>query len=503
MPQYQNRVFFCEDLPTEPQPDKGIILVTGASGYIGGRLVPELLERGYRVRVLVRSLNRSYGEKWPGADIFEGDALDMHSLMDAMENVTVAYYLIHSLLLGPRKFERREKYIAENFRRAAEARGVERIIYLGGLGDKSDTLSTHLRSRLEVADELQRSAIPVTILRAAIIIGSGSASFEIIKNLVERMPFICLPHCAVTACQPIGIRDVIKYLVGCLETDLSAGKEYDIGGNEIISYEQMMRIVAEILDKKRYFLKLPLNLNVFSYLASFLTPVPAPITQSLMQGLKNEVVCHNTDITGVIPFTTVTFRQAVNRAIKIEAADAIMTRWSNAYPSAHSVPHRLADLDKPPRYFCSYAIRTSKQNVSLFQSICRIGGKEGWFHNNWMWRIRGQIDRILMGVGTARGRRQQSFLMEGDVIDFFRVERLKNYTNLLLRAEMKLPGLAWLEFKITPVGMNENKLIVTAYFEPKGLPGVMYWYFFLPFHYFIFRRLIQAIEKRSRGAERM
>jgi len=494
---------FCDDLPTLPVCDQGIVLVTGASGYIGGRLVPELLERGYRVRVMVRSHARSYDDRWPGAQVVEGDALGIEDLEQAMDNVSTAFYLMHSLLLGPEKCADHEIRVARNFRNAASDKHLKRIIYLGGLGDKNDQLSTHLKSRLDVARELVKGAVPVTILRAAVIIGSGSASFEIIKNLVERVPVIFLPDHAKTLCQPISIRDVIKYLVGCLEHEETQGREFDIGGSEILSYENMMKVVAGILEKKRFFPKLPLNLNVFSYFASFITPVPAPITRSLMEGLANEVVCRNSDILSMISFETVPFREAVKRAMKIEEDDKITSRWSDAYPPTCDLAPRLHELSRRTRYTSTHFILTNKAAISLFYSICRIGGREGWFHNNWMWRLRGEIDRLLLGVGMKRGRRSQSELRENDVIDFFRVEKMEPMSRLLLRAEMKLPGLAWLEFTVKPDNQGTNQLNVTAYFEPGGLFGVIYWYVFLPFHYLIFTRLIKAIERRSRSKERL
>jgi len=495
-------ILFCEDLPTRPVAGKGLILVTGAGGYIGGRIVPELIARGYRVRVLVRSHGESYGLRWPGAEIVEGDALSIEDLKRAMDQVNTAYYLMHSLLLGPKKFGNLDLTVAKNFRLAAGEKGVERIIYLGGLGDKNDFLSAHLKSRLEVARELMKGPVAVTVIRAAVIIGSGSASFEIIKNLVDRIPVICLPVYAKTLCQPIGIRDVIKYLVGCLEHENTRGREFDIGGNEILSYENMMKVVADILGKRRWFTRLPLPLNTFSFLASFITPVPAAITRSLLEGLGNEVVCRNEEIQALIPFETVPFREAVKRAMKIEEEDTMQSRWSCAYPPNGNLVPRLHDLPRVPHYISRHWIDSPKLDRSLFYAFCRIGGKEGWFHNNWMWYLRGEIDRLFLGVGMSRGRRSQSELWENDVIDFFRVEKIEPYRRLLLRAEMKLPGQAWLEFTVKAENPHLNRLIVTAYFEPRGLWGDIYWYFFLPFHYLIFTRLIQAIERQGRSRER-
>ncbi len=498
-----SNILFCHDLPTKPNPEAGLILVTGATGYIGGRLVPELIARGYSVRVLVRSGSKYLHKKWPEVEIVKGDAYDEEAMVRALEGVTVAYYLIHSLLLGPKKFEIHEIDAARNFRRASEKNNVTRIIYLGGLGDKADSLSPHLKSRLMVAEELSNGIIPVTCLRAAIIIGSGSASFEIIKNLVVRLPVVPIPKWAKTLCQPIGIRDVIKYLIGCLEAKETTAKEYDIGGNEILSYESMIKITAKTLGLKRFFPPSPsLNSNLFAYCTSLITPVPAPITISLIHGIKNEVVCINKGIENIIPFERMKFRETVNRAIEKEELDDVETRWSDAYPPASDLALKLHELKKPAKYSCSYSLASKKNPVSLFYSICRIGGKEGWFNNNWMWKTRGMIDRIFMGVGSERGRRCESKLIENDVIDFFRVEKLEKFNRLLLRAEMKLPGHAWLEFNITPSDNDENTLSVHAFFQHHGILGTLYWYFFLPFHYLIFTKLLVAIEKRSRETER-
>lgn len=251
---WEREDIFCHDLPSRPSPEIGKVLVTGASGYIGGRLVPELLVRGYRVRVMVRAASPVYQELWPGTEVAVADALEMDPLRTALDGIDSAYYLIHSLLLGPKEFASADVQAAMNFRRVAEEKKIKRIIYLGGLGDTRTQLSSHLQSRIQVAEELKRGMVPVTILRAAIIIGSGSASYEIIQHLVRRLPVIPIPRWAKTQCQPISIRDVIKYLVGVLEIPETCGKSFDIGGNDILSYQDMLRIRAELMNKKRFFI---------------------------------------------------------------------------------------------------------------------------------------------------------------------------------------------------------------------------------------------------------
>jgi uncharacterized protein YbjT (DUF2867 family) len=490
--------FFCHDLPTKPRPDIGTILVTGATGYIGGRLVPELQERGYRVRIMVRGSSPEHADRWPDAEIVVADSLNVGDLKKALEGVSVAYYLIHSMLLGKKEFEYTDIQAVTNFRFVAEEMNLKRVIYLGGLGRYHEHLSNHLKSRLNVAEILIRSKVPCTVLRAAIIIGSGSASYEIINNLVRNWPVYVIPAWTETLCQPISIRDVIKYLVGVLELDETAGKSYEICGDDVISYKEMIRVFARILKKRRIFLYSPVSsIKLYSYFTSLLTPVPAPIIQCLMESVKTEVICGDSEIKKLIPFKTINYKVSLLRALSREDHDAIYTRWSDAYPPANELAMKLTDLESPPRFISSYSILTEKPPPNLFRSICRIGGREGWFHNNWMWRLRGFIDRMLMGVGTSRGRRSESELRINDVIGFWRVEDLKPDRKLLLRAEMILPGKAWLEFSILPEKDQQNRLWVRAYFQPRGLPGRLYWYNFLPFHFIIFKNLLKQLVLRS------
>ena len=492
-----DRDYFCDDLPSRPIPGLGKILVTGATGYIGGLLVTELQHRGYSVRLLIRRITPAHRMRWPDVEIVEGDSLDLGSLRGAFQGVHTAYYLIHSLLLSPNQFPKAETDAANNFRVAAEEQGIERIIYLGGLGDVQTNLSPHLKSRMDVAETLKRGATPVTILRAAIIIGSGSASYELIRNLVERLPVLMMPFWTRTECQPISIREVIMYLVGVLEKPETAGQSYDVGGKDIMTYESMMRELADVLCKTRLFLRSPISsIGLFAYFANLLTPVHAFIVRNLLEGIRNRVVCQNNDILDVLPLQPVPYKVAVVRAITRKQQDRVYTRWTDAYPPAHSLAIKLHELGDPPEYTSSHSIVTEKSRPRLYSSICRIGGTEGWFQNNWMWRLRGLVDSLLMGVGASRGRRSSSSLRVNDVVDFWRVEDIKENEDLLLRAEMKLPGMAWLRFRIDSV-RSLNRLQVKAYFQPNGAFGRAYWSFFLPFHDVIFRDLIQQIEKRS------
>jgi len=494
---WENENLFCHDLPSKPQSGIGKVLVTGASGYIGGRLVPELLARRYRVRVMVRAASPVYKDLWPEAEIVVADALEIDQLKIALEDIDTAYYLIHSLLLGLKEFVSADVQAARNFRKAAEEKKIKRIIYLGGLGDTRTQLSSHLQSRIQVAEELKRGKVPLTILRAAIIIGSGSASYEIIQNLVRKLPVLLIPRWAKTKCQPIAISDVIKYLVGVLEIPETSGKSFDIGGNDILSYQDMLRIRAELMNKKRFFIPFLIsNIRFYSYTGSLLTPVPDSITRCLMEGLKNEVICHDHSIQQILPFKPIGYKEAIIRAMNREEQDNIHTRWSDAYPPAHELALKLHECKEVPKYTTSYSLITEKEAASLFQSICKVGGKGGWFANNWMWRLRGAVDRILLGVGTSRGRRSQTTLKIDDVIDFWRAEDLQPNRRLLLRAEMKLPGKAWLEFNIQDE-VTRRRLSIIVHYYTQSLWGKVYWYIFLPLHRLIFNDLIKQIEKRS------
>ncbi len=487
----------CSSLPTSFDPAIGRILVTGASGYIGGRLVPELMARGYKVRIMIRSFSPEYAGRWPGAEVVVADVLSKDQVTKALEGVDTAYYLVHSLVLGPKEFAAADIEGARNFREAAEAMGIRRIIYLGGLGDVRNNLSPHLHSRAQVAGDLQKGRVPVTVLRAAVIVGSGSASYEIIQHLVKKLHFFFIPPWAKNRCQPIAVRDVVKYLVGVLEHPAAAGQSFDIGGPDILTYEGMLKVLAEILNKKVVFIAVPFaNIHFYAYITSLITPIPDPITECLMGSLNNEVVCQNEKIRELLPFKNVTYREAIVLAMTREEQDTVYTRWSDAYPPAHELALKLKELGEGPTFVASYSLLTSKSAASLFRSFCRIGGRKGWFYGNWMWRLRGIIDRVFLGVGDARGRKKYAGLNINDVIDFWRVEDIQDDKTLLLRAEMKIPGRAWLEFNITELG-TKRVLNTTAYYDTQTFLGGAYWYACLPFHYFIFRNLIKQIEDKA------
>lgn len=489
---------YCHELQTTPNPQLGKILVTGATGYVGGRLVPELLARGYDVRVMVRAVSSELTDRWPEVEVVVGDALAYDSLFPALEGVHTAYYLIHSLLGGREQFERLDIEAARNFARAADLQRVKRIIYLGALGDIRSKLSKHLRSRQDVCGELTQGSAKVTAMRAAVIMGSGSASFEVMQHLVRRMPVLLLPPWAQTRCQPIAIRNVVAYLVGVLESPETAGRSYDIGGPDILSYQEMLQMFADVLGFRRLQIRIPIsNIALTSYVVSLLTPVAHSVVHCLLESAVNNVVCQNDDIRRIVGVKLLPYREAVLRALSREEQDRIHTRWSDAYPPAHELMMKLAEMPREKLFTKTASMTTMKPTAAIFASICKVGGKHGWFNANWLWRLRGWLDKLLMGVGTSRGRRDSRLLRVNDVVDFWRVEDIVPERRLLLRAEMKLPGRAWLEFRLDREQSVESRLSVNAFFEPLGFWGKAYWYACYPFHTFIFRDLIRQIERRS------
>ncbi len=485
-------------IPTTPIPELGRILVTGASGYVGGRLIPVLMDRGYRLRVMVRSPSACLTRQWPGVECTAGDALRPETLKKSLDGIHTAFYLIHSLALGPEQFDEADILAASNFRMAAEAAGVKRIIYLGGLGDLTPGLSDHLSSRIKVALTLCSGTIPVTVLRAAVIIGSGSASYEIIHSLIKRLRILPLPRFVDRMCQPISIRDVLKYLVGVLETPETIGKSFDIGGADVLTYREMMKEFAHLLNRRVAMFNFPFSyIPLYAYITSLVTPVPAAIIRSLMEGLRNDVICRDQSIRTLISIHPIGYREALIRAMDREEQDQVRTRWTDAYPPAHELAIKLKEMRKRPQFTATYSLETKQSSSALFQAVCRIGGKEGWFQTNWMWRLRGFIDRLIGGVGIQRGRRSTASLKIGDVIDFWRVEDLVPNRRLLLRAEMFLPGRAWLEFNIHDNGESRT-LKIKAWFHTRTLFGKIYWYVLVPFHGIVFNDLIKGIEQAVR-----
>ena len=476
-----------------------LVLVTGVTGYIGGRLVPQLLEVGYRVRVLVRDSNRLRGRAWlDQVEVVEGDVLDPASLPKVMSGVSVAYYLVHSMN-GSSDFDQRDLQAARNFGEAAGAHGVERIIYLGGLGDPKADLSKHLRSRQQTGQALAESGVPVTEFRAAIVVGSGSVSFEMIRYLTERVPVMVCPRWVFTRVQPIAIRDVLDYLVAALDTPESAGRIIEIGGSEVLTYGAMMMGYARARGLRRWLLPVPvLTPRLSSYWVHLVTPIPAGIARPLIDGLRNEVIVREADGRDLFPhIEPMDYQSAVSLALSDLEARRIETSWSDALANSQGdvVPVVLSTQE-------GMIIERRQQMVptpptKVFKMISRLGGQTGWLYMDWAWRVRGWIDRLAGGVGLRRGRRDPEVIRMGDAIDFWRVESVEPGRRLLLRAEMKLPGRAWLQFEALPYKAGQTRLVQTAFFAPKGLLGLAYWYMLYPIHGVIFAGMIRNL---ARGA---
>jgi uncharacterized protein YbjT (DUF2867 family) len=471
-----------------------LILVSGATGYVGGRLVPILLELNYKVRCLVRDTSNIEGRKWNGIQIVCGDALEYETLLPAMQNVGIAYYLIHSMA-GGAGFRELDLIAAGNFGRAAREAGVKRIIYLGGLGVENGRLSPHLKSRQQTGDCLREFGVPVTEFRAAQIIGSGSASFELIRNMAERVPFLIVSKATKTRSQPIAIRNVLRYLTECLEIPQTEGEIIEIGGSEILSYQDMMRKYAEIRGLKRPLLELPfISPRFCALVADLVTPIPRSVARFLMEGLKNEVIVHNDKARKLFKFTPLSYEEAVRLALIRIQKGKVVTTWQDAYSSLGkkmSKPVKLSSaegliMEKRQLTACS-------DSATAFKVISCFGGERGWFYADYLWHLRGLLDRLFGGVGLRRVRRSFTELRVGDTFGFWRVEELVENQLLRLRSEMKMRSGAWLQFEIEQIEDAKVLVTQTAFYEPKGLLGLMYWFVLYPMHKIIFRGMIRTM----------
>ncbi len=476
-----------------------MILVTGATGYVGGRLVPRLQESGYKVRCLARDASR-LKNRWNGAEIFQGDVLDEDSLNNALKGIDTAYYLIHSMG-GDDEFSKTDIIAAENFARAAENQNVKRIIYLGGLVSPDENLSKHLSSRLQTGETLRKFSVPVTEFRAGVIVGSGSLSFEMIRYLTERLAVMITPKWVNTKTQPIAIRDVLRYLIDALKVRESTGEIIEIGGEDILTYKDLMSIYAEVRGLKRYFIKVPvLTPRLSSHWIGFVTPLPSRIAKPLVDGLKNELICKSTKAKELFNFTSISYKEAVELALKRNKEGKTETIWFSAYSSGVKNEVSPVHLTQKEGMIIEKRETLVKANIeSTFKAFTSLGGKNGWYAN-FLWRIRGHLDLLFGGVGLRRGRRSETELLPGDPLDFWRVEEIEKNKLLRLRAEMKLPGKAWLQFQVEENLNNHSTLTQTAFYEPKGLWGVLYWYSVYPLHGLIFGGMIKSIKK---SAEKM
>jgi len=473
------------------------VLVTGATGYIGGRLVPRLLAAGYRVRCLARSAKKLETRAWaahPEVEILEGDLADSNSAKGALEGCFAAYYLVHSMLATGSDYAEHDRELARNFAAAASAvPSMQRILYLGGLGETGPDLSEHLSSRREVERELSTSSVPVTILRAAMIIGSGSASFETLRYLVERLPVMVTPRWVQTESQPIAVGNVLDYLVSALEVDETCGRVLDIGGPDIVSYKEMMRIMARALGvPPRVILPVPvLTPRLSSLWIHLVTPLSHLIARPLAEGLRNRVVCRSPAARELMPHELLGVSEAVAAALGRHDADEIETSWTDAGP----IPGD-PDWAGGTTFVDSRALGVNASPAAVFQAVCRMGGSNGWYAADLLWRVRGWLDRLAGGPGLRRGRRDAKRLAYGDALDFWRVTGIKQDHRLELRAEMRLPGEALLEFDVTE-SKDGSLLTQTARFKPRGLVGLIYWVAVLPLHGFVFRGMLRGIRQSA------
>lgn len=483
--------------------DDKLILVSGATGYVGGRLIPALLDSGYRVRAMGRSLEKLACRPWghhPNVERVKGDVLDLESLKEALLGCGAAYYLVHSMIAQKQKFVEADRRAAKNMALAAEFSEIERIIYLGGLAEKKkEPLSKHLQSRIEVANILQSGKVPVTELRAPMILGSGSASFEILRYLVERLPVMITPRWVRSLNQPIAIRNVINYLVGCLEHDETIGQTYDIGGPDVLTYRELLDIYSqEARLPKRWIIPVPiLTPTLSAYWIHLISPVPHSIALPLTEGLTSNAVCSDQRIQSIIPQKLLSPREAIRAALDKIIREQVDTCWADAGETLTPEWAHCGDADWAGGTImqCGYRVRLNATANDIWSAISRIGGKTGYYYGNRLWWLRGLMDRCIGGVGLRRGRRHSIELGVGDALDFWRVLEVSPKKQLTLVAEMKVPGEALLEFKIDSIDPNHTELQMLSRFLPKGLGGMLYWYIFYPFHEWIFFGMLKGIAK--------
>ncbi|WP_052329625.1 SDR family oxidoreductase [Rhodopirellula sp. SWK7] len=482
-----------ESLASQNPPRR--ILVCGTTGYVGGRLVPKLLEKGYLVRCLVRSPEKLRAFPWcdhERLEIVQGNLDNLPGVRAAIAGVDAAYYLVHAMISAGGDYAKRDRELANTFVEGLKDSSCRRVMYLGGLGELGPNLSMHLRSRGEVADILRQSDAETTVFRAAMIIGSGSASFEILRYLVERLPIMITPKWVKMETQPIAIRDVLRYLVECLDVPETAGRTIDIGGRDIHTYQKLMQIMAKSLGlPRRIIMPVPvLTPRLSSAWISLVTPVNASIARPLAEGLRNRTVCRNDDAQKLMPGPLFGVEDAIDAAIgKLNDGD-IETRWSTA-----------GEMPGDPEWSGGtvfddvQTVEVAASADATFAALSRIGGKSGYWGADWLWWLRGLLDKCVGGPGLRRGRRHPNELSYGEAVDFWRVSGFERGRWLRLHAEMRLPGVAELEFRVEPQGPDQSQLVQTARFRPRGLLGLAYWYSVWPLHFFVFPRMVRGIKR--------
>ncbi|MFY9780878.1 MAG: SDR family oxidoreductase [Candidatus Baltobacteraceae bacterium] len=475
------------------------VLVTGATGYIGGRLVTRLLEAGYAVRCFAREPARLSG-RFKGVEITEGDVFDRVSVRRALEGIDVAFYLVHSMNRSDRDFAQSDRVAAALFREAAGEAGVKRIVYLGGLGDGAKSLSAHLRSRQEVGDVLRAGGVAVTEFRAAMIVGSGSASFEMMRYLTDRLPVMIAPKWVRTRCQPIDVGDVLSYLSGELAAQRSGDAIFEIGGADVLTYAETMLRYARIRGLRRAIVVVPFfTPRLSSAWVHLVTPIPASLARPLIDGLRNEVIVRDPAALAAFPqIEPLGYDAAVRRALDRYASSGPETTWFDAY-DVRTLPGEFAGTTQGMLVDRRQA-RANAPAAALFRTFTSLGGKRGWLFADALWELRGLLDLLAGGVGTRRGRRSATELRIGDAVDFWRVEAYEPDRLLRLRAEMRLPGSGWLQFEALPNPDGTSTLRQTAFFDPHGVLGYLYWFAVLPFHEFVFGNMSRRIAREAESS---
>jgi uncharacterized protein YbjT (DUF2867 family) len=467
-----------------------LVLVTGVTGYVGGCLIPLLLQKGYRLRVLARDPLRLAGRAWSSrVQVVAGDTLSPEILARAMQGISTAYYLVHHMGSG-RNYVEKEIESARYFSSTAAAAGVEHIIYLGGLADPGDDLSLHMRSRIQTGETLRKGIVPVTEFRASLVIGSGSISFEMIRYLTEQFPILFGPRWMKNHTQPISIQNVLEYLLSALDNPTCRGRIYEIGGKDILTYGDTLSIYARLRGLDRRLIPLSwISVKLMAQFAGLLTPVPQMIAGPLLGGMRTDSVVRDEaakrDFPQVDPMG---YEASVYLALEHLAPGCLESVWKNGDSSFR--------IRREGFFIEGQQTRFQAHPDAVYRTIIGLGGKRGWLYMNWLWKLRGLLDAFIGGPGL-RGRREESALIQGDDLDFYCVEVLEPGQRLRLKADLKAPGLGWMEWLIT--GSAEGDMVLTqiAYFAPRGLPGFLYWYILLPVHHLVFKGLLKAIVRQA------
>jgi uncharacterized protein YbjT (DUF2867 family) len=483
-------------MPTTIEQPSPLVLVFGASGYIGTNLVAALVAAGARVRAAARSRDVLEARAWRGVELVEADALAPETLPHALAGVDTAYYLVHSMASGKR-FGDLDLVAAGHFADAAARAGVRRIVYLGGLAPP-DAASEHLVSRRQTGDRLRAGSVPVTEIRAGIVVGPGSAAYEVIRDLVYHLPLMVTPRWVRSKSSPIALANLLAYLLRVPVLPETAGKTYDAAGPEYLSYEQLMREFAHIVGKRPWIIPVPvLSPGLSSYWLGLVTAVPANIARALIQGLKHDIPADDAALRALVPQRLLTFREAVAAALEAERHNAVAARWTEGAFMFRKFRHDYAYYAKR----ASGSAETTAPPAAVWRVVTGLGGTTGYFYMNWMWKLREWMDWLVAGPGLSRGRRDARELRLGDTVDYWTVVGLEPERRLTLNFGLKAPGAGILEFAIEPLAVRRTRVSVTAYWHPQGVWGLLYWMAFAPFHLFIFRGMTRAIARRAEAAD--